>query len=291
MRRLLACSLALLSVPVLAQKPWETKVDFPVPVPLELPAVPPTNPFAAPLVSPPAPVATPLREKFPDTFTVLAAIYVTGEGASRRVVFTRLPWPSLGNDLRQTVSELNFTPARASGAAVAVWVPLAIDLKGRVEQGRVARIQGSSPEPGTPPVPEATAVPTPDARDLELPATPLDRVDQMANPKRPPRIRADGRTWRQAVRLLAEVSPEGRCQRVVFLSCPEGLRGWLLASMAAWTFRPGAATTGPVTAWVQLDGEIEVEVGDLASESLRVTRQVTFPPAVAPAASGRPPGA
>jgi hypothetical protein len=291
MRPLLAWSLVLLSVPALAQKPWETKVDLAVPVPLELPAIPPTNPFAAPVVSPPSPVATPLREKFPDTFTVLAAIYVDSEGTSRRLVFTRLPLPSLGNDLRQKVSELSFTPARSSGAAVPVWVPLAIDLKGRVEEGRVSKIQASAPEAGAPPIPEAALSPTPEARDLEFPATPLDKVDQMANPKRPPRIRATGRAWRQAVHLLAEVTAEGRCQRVVFLSCPEGLRPWLLASMGSWTFRPGASASGPVTAWVQLDGEIEVEVGDLASEALRVTRQVTFPPADVPSAAVRPPGA
>jgi len=291
MRSLLACSLAILSVPALAQKPWETKVELPVPVPLELPAVPPTNPFAAPIVSPPSPVTTPLREKFPETLTVEAAIYVDSSGASRRVVLTGLPLPSLGNEIGQKLSGLTFTPARASGAAVAVWVPLAIDLKGRVDGGRVSRIQGSSPDAGTPPVPEADEVPTPEPRDLDLKATPLDKVDQMANPKRPPRIRADGRAWRQAFRLLAEVGPDGRCRRLVFLSCPEGLRPWLLASMGAWTFRPGTDASGPVTAWVQLDGEMEVELGDLASESLRVTRQAVFPPAAAPAASGRPPGA
>ena len=291
MRPLLAAALALLSIPALAQKPWEMKVDLPVPVPLELPSVPPTNPFAAALLSAPAPVATPLREKFSDTFTVAATLYVTGEGETRRVVFTRLPWPGLANDLRPQLSELKFTPARASGAAVPVWVPLAIDLKGRVAEGHVSRMLGSAPEPGTPPSLEPAAAQAPDARDLELPATPPDKVDQTANPKRPPRIRAEGRTWRQSVRLLAEVSPEGRCQRVVFLACPEGLRPWLLASMASWTFRPGVAQAGPVTAWVQLEGEIELEVDDLASESLRVTRQVASPPAVAPSAAGRPPGA
>jgi hypothetical protein len=78
---------------------------------------------------------------------------------------------------------------------------------------------------------------------------------------------------------------------VVFLACPEGLRGWLLASMAAWTFRPAAGTGGPVNAWVQLDGEIEVKMGDLASDALKVMRQGWTPGAAAPAAAGPPPGA
>ena len=33
---------------------------------------------------------------------------------------------------------------------------------------------------------------------------------------------------------------------MVFLACPEGLRRWLLESMAAWTFRPAAGAGGPV---------------------------------------------
>ena len=284
-------ALVLLSTPALAQKPWETRVDLPVPVPLELPAVPTTNPFAAPVLSPPSPVATPLREKFVQTFAVLASAYVSSEGSCRRVVFTRLPWPGIEADLRQAVSELSFTPARAGGTAVPVWLPLAIDFKGRVDEGRVTNLQATSPDPSTPPVPEVVAPPTPDARDLELPATPLTRVDQLTSPKRPPRIRIDGRTWRQPIRLLAEVSAEGHCQRVVFLACPEGLRPWLLASMAAWTFRPAAGKAGPITAWAVLEGVVEVEVGTLVSEGLRVMRAGSYPSAAARSAAGPPPGA
>jgi hypothetical protein len=289
--RLLApLALLLLATPVLAQKPWEMRVDLPVPVPVELPAVPPTNPFAVPVLSPPTPVATPLRKKFVETFTVLASAYVDSQGFLRRIVFTRLPWPSLGADLRQPISDLSFTPARSARTAVAVWLPLAVDLKGRVEEGRVIRLQATSPDPAAPPLPEAVAIPTPDPRDLELPATPLSKVDQLANPKRPPRVKVEGRTWRQPIRLLAHVSPEGRCQQVAFLACPEGLRPWLLASMATWTFRPATGKSGPVAAWALLDGEVEVEVGKLVSEALRVMRAGSYPSAGAPSSAGLPPG-
>ncbi len=291
MRRVIVLSLLVLSVPVLAQKPWEARVDLPVPVPLELPSVPLTNPFAAPVLSPPSAVATPLREKFTDTFTVLASAYVTSEGSCRRVVFTHMPLPGMDIELRQEVSELNFVPARAGGAAVPTWLALAIDLKGRVNEGRVTKLQATSPDPGTPPVPEVAAAPTPDSRDLNLPATPPTRVEQVAGPKRQPRLRVDGRTWLQPIRLLAEVSPEGRCQRVVFLACPEGLRPWLLASMAAWTFRPAAGKSGPVQAWAVLDGEVEVEVGGLASEGLRVMHGGSYPSAAARSAVDLLPGA
>src|SRR4030042_6875256 len=111
MRRITTLALLVLCTPALAQKPWETRVDLPVPVPLELPAVPPTNPFAAPVLSPPSPLATPLREKFADTFAVLASAYVNGEGSCRRGVFNRLPWPGMEVDRRQAAYAVCFPPA------------------------------------------------------------------------------------------------------------------------------------------------------------------------------------
>ncbi len=291
MRPVTLLAVLLASSTAMAQKPWEARVDLPVPVPVELPAVPPINPFAAPVLTPPSPLGTPLREKYAQTFTVLAAAYLDGSGTLRRLVFTRTPWPTLAADLRQPLSELTFTPARSGGASVAIWLPFAVDLKGRINEGRITRLQATSPDPGAPPAPDVASGPTPEANDLALPATLLAQVDQLPNPKRPPRIRVDGRTWRQGIRLLAEVSTDGHCRRVVFLTCPEGLRGWLLASMAEWTFRPAAGNGGPVDAWALLDGEVEVEVGDLASEALRVMRTGSYPAAVAPSASGPPPGA
>jgi hypothetical protein len=272
MRRATILALTLLSAPALAQKPWETRVDLPVPVPIELPAVPPTNPFAQPALSPPSPVTTPLREKFVDTFTVAGTAYVNSDGACSRAFFTRLPWPGIEADLRKELSDLTFVPARAGGAPVPVWLPFAIDFKGRVKEGKIARLQALTPDPTVPPVPEVPAAPTPDARDLALPATPISRVEQLANLKRPPRFSIDGRTWRQPIRLLAEVGADGHCARVVFLACPEGLQPWLLASMASWTFRPATAASGSVTAWAVLEGDLDVEVADLDAEVLRVIR-------------------
>jgi hypothetical protein len=275
MRRTTILALLLLSTPALAQKPWEARVDLPVPVPVELPGVPPTNPFASPVLAPASPVTSPLREKFVDKFTVLASAYVNSDGACRRALFTRVPWPGIEADLQQALSELTFIPARAGGAPVPVWLPVEIDFKGRINEGRLTKLQATAPDSATPPVPEVAAAPVRSAHDLELPATPLARVEQLAGLKRPPRISIDGRTWRQPIRLLAEVGSDGRCQRVVFLACPEGLRAWLLASMAAWTFRPATAAAGPVTAWALLDGEVEVEVADLDSEGLRFIRSVS----------------
>jgi hypothetical protein len=289
MRRTLIALSLVASMPALAEKPWETRVNLAVPVPVELPAVPPTNPFATPLATLPAPVATPLREKFQGTFTVLASVYVDTEGTSRHVVFTQLPLPGLSDALRPEVFDLTFKPGRSSGAAVSTWLPIGIDLHGRIDEGRVARLQPTAPDPATPPVPEPAPTPLVEAQDLELPATPIERLDQLPSPKHS-KVRVNGRSWHQGIRVLAEISAGGHCQRVVFLSCPDGLRGWLLASMAAWTFRPATTNAGPLTAWVQLDGDVELELGYLSADALRIMSQGWSPRGGAQAAGGRPPG-
>lgn len=289
MRLAIAGLVALIAIPAAAQKPWEVRVDLPMTVPIELPAVPPTNPFAADLVAPPLHAQTPLREKLDTTFVVQGAGYVDPSGACRRVVFLRLPLPGIATDIQQALEETDFTPARALGASVATWLPFTIDLQGRVRGGEVLRMQAVPPAAGEPPTADPSGAPLPDARDLALPSTPVEQLDQMPAAKRF-RARTSSRTWNQKVRLLAEITPQGRCARVVFLSCPDGLRGWLLASLAGWTFTPGRGSDGPIAAWVQLDGELEVEVSGLESEVLRVSRQSSYPRAAGGSAAARPPG-
>ena len=286
MRRplILALSLAA-SLPALAEKPWEARINFAVPVPVELPAIPPTNPFAATLATLPSPVTTPLREKFTDTFSVQATAYVDTGGMVRRAVVSKAPLPGIADALRPEILETSFTPARSGGAPVATWLPFAFDLHGRIDEGRVARMQPSAPDSTAPPVVETAPTPVVSASDLDLAATPVEHIDQPPNAKKF-RAKVPSHQWTQSVRLLAEVGKEGRCQRVVFLSCPDGLRQWLLASMGAWTFRPGTTKDGAVTAWVQLDGDVEVDIGSISSDAMRVTPQGWTPRAAAAAGGG-----
>ena len=288
MRRLTVLVLVLAAAQSAAEKPWEQRVDLTIPVPIVLPTIPPTNPFATPMTSSPTPITTPLREKFADVFTVEAAAYIDAEGACRRVVFTKLPWAGLGMALQEELLAMRYTPAQAHGAGVPVWLPLGFDLKGRIDEGKAAGLRGLAPDPGVPPVAEASATPVPDAHDLALPATSLDSVEKLPIPRRF-RIRVDGGSWRQPVKLLAQVSAEGHAERVVFLSWPVGLRKWLLNSMAGWLFRPAASASGPAASWVELDGEVEVRVGDLGADAVRITRQACYPYAAPAPAAARPP--
>ncbi len=290
MRLAIAGLLAFIAIPATAQKPWEMRVDLPITVPIELPVVPPTNPFAVDLVAPPLHQQTVLREKFDATFAIQGAGYIDASGTCRRVVFLRLPLPGIATEIQQALEETDFTPARSLGASVPTWLPFTIDLHGRVRGGEVLRMQAIAPAAGEPPTPDLVAVPSPDARDLALPNTPVEQLDQMPAAKRF-RARTSSRTWNQKVRLLAEITAQGRCARVVFLSCPDGLRGWLLASLGGWTFKPGQGSGGPTAAWVQLEGELEVEVSGLESEMLRVSRQSSYPRAAGGSAAARPPGA
>ncbi|MGE5235970.1 MAG: hypothetical protein ACM3O7_06460 [Acidobacteriota bacterium] len=278
----------LAAAPALAQKPWELRVDLPIAVPIELPAVPATNPFAAPLSSPPTYAATPLREKFNARVEVQGAAYIDAAGACRRVVFTRLPLPGMSAELQQTVMETDFTPARQVGQSTPTWVTFSTELAGRIKEGRVARLLAVPPTPVDPPVADESSPPAPDVRDLALPATPVEQVDQAPAPKRF-RARLDSRTWLQKVRILVEVSPQGRCTRVVFLSCPDGLRPWLLASLGEWTFQPGRRGSAPVAAWTTLDGEVEVSINGFDSDALRIIPRSSYPRGSAAPDAARPP--
>lgn len=289
MRPCIALLLLLLASPAAAQKPWETRLDIAVPVPVELPAIAPLNPFATPASAAPVAKAMPLREKHVGTFPAQVAAYIDTTGACRRAVLVRPPWGGLGADLQAAFAETTFTPGRSFGGPAATWLPVFVDLKGRIDEGRVITINVTLPKPDAPPDTDSTAIPAPDKRDLELPAVPVEKLDQLPAAKRF-RVRIDSRTWRENVRFLAQVSAGGRVEKVVFLSCPEGLRGWLLASLAGWVFQPAQNVEGPVAAWAEVDAGIEVDADDLAGDGLRVSRESVYPRAAAQSAGGPPPG-
>lgn len=276
MRCALILALACVSSSVWAEKPWEGRIPMPVAVPIEVPTIPPTNPFSAAIVSPPQPTTMPLREKFTTVFTLQAAGYIDERGSCGRLVVLQTPWPYLVADIQPTFAETTFFPGRTMGQATPTWLSLSVDLNGRIDEGRVVRMQPSSPDPRQPPSAEETAVFGTSVADAGLPFTPAEKLDTAPTAKRF-RARIDNRSWQQGIKLLVEVSAEGRCLRVVFLSCPLGLRTWLLNSMAQWSFRPGKSEAGPITAWVVLEGDIQVEVGSLSSDTLRISRQVTYP--------------
>ncbi|MCU0291132.1 MAG: hypothetical protein MUF10_03970 [Thermoanaerobaculaceae bacterium] len=286
----IALSLLLLGSTVSAQKPWETPLDIAVPVPVELPTIAPQNPFATPVSTPPAAKSMPLREKHAGTFAAQVAAYVDTTGACKRVVLVRPPWGGLGADLQAAFAETTFTPGRSFGGPVATWLPAFVDLKGRIDEGRVITVNVTLPDPAAPPDADVLAAPVPEKRDLELPAVPVEKLDQLPAAKRF-KVRIDGRTWRENVRFLVQVGASGRVEKVVFLSCPQGLRGWLLASLSGWVFQPAQSVEGPIVAWAEVNAGIEIVADDLSGDGLRVSRETVYPRAGAQSAGGPPPGA
>lgn len=258
------------------EKPWERKVQLPVPVPLELPALPPANPFFTPVEVQPSPRQTPMREDFPVTVPVTVAVYVEKNGTCRKAQPVSNPLPGVLEPVRLALLETEFTPAKAFGQPAAVWVDVAVDLRGEVEEGRVAQLLVTLPDPGQTPQLEPAPLPPADPRDGQLPATPLERLSTMPAPKRFS-AKAPAQDFRQPFKFLAEIGPDGRVKRVVFLALPEGLRPWVLASSASWIFTPPQVRGTPVAAWVMLSGALDVSVGTLRAEGLRVTRTSSYP--------------
>lgn len=276
---LFATCLAVSATLLAGAPPWETRVDLLVPVPGELPAIPDTNPFAQALDTPPALQAAPLRDRYDTTFSVEFATYIDAGGRVRRAVPVRTPLPGLEGDIQATVLETSFTPAQSGNRDTAVWLTLGVDVGGRINGGRAVRIEATTPAPAD--LPEAVVPPFPETNpaDLQLPATPVEQLDRTPSPRRF-RARVSSRKVRQSIWLLAQVDEEGRARQVVFLDCAEGLRPWLLDSLAAWRFRPATRRGQPVPAWAQVEGELEVDLGTFSTESLRVIRQRTYPPAL-----------
>lgn len=259
-----------------AEKPWERKVQLPVPVPMELPAVPPTNPFFSSVDQPPAPRQTPMREDFPVTVAASFAVYVEKSGICRRAHPIANPLPGVLEPVRQALLETEFTPAKAFGQPAAVWVDVSADLRGEVKEGRVAQLVATLPDPGETPQLEAMPLPPGDPRDGQLPGTALEQLSSLPVPKRFS-AKVSAQEFRQPFKLLLEVGADGKVKRVVFLACPEGLRSWLLASTASWLFTPAHAKGSPTTAWVVLSGILETKVGTLRAEGLRVSRTSSYP--------------
>jgi hypothetical protein len=286
-RATLAAALVLLTAPAAAQRPWEQRLDLPLVVPVELPALPPVNPFITPGATTPAPAATPLLAKLETTWHVEAAVYVDAKGVSRRAVLLAVPLSDVAEELSSTLLESSFQPALAQGRAVPAWISVSFDLTGRIKEGRAADLVPGSPEPAAPAAVETPAVPSAAAADLDLPATPAAELDRAPAIKKL-RVSLRGRAVRHHVRLLAEVTPEGRCSRVVFLACPPGFHDWLLRSLSSWTFHPPTAGGAPTTAWVGLDAEVEAELSGFAADRLAISRTVAYPPAAA-APAGAPP--
>lgn len=259
-----------------AEKPWERKVQVPVPVPMELPAVPPTNPFFSAVDQQPAARQTPMREDFPVTVAASFAAYVEKSGICRRAHPIANPLPGVLEPVRQALLETQFTPAKAFGQAAAVWVDVSADLRGEVKEGRVAQLVVTLPDPGETPQLEPMPLPPGDPKDGQLPSTALDQLSALPVPKRFS-AKVPAQEFRQPFKLLVAVGADGKVKRVVFLACPEGLRSWVLASTASWLFTPAYAQGSATTAWVVLSGLLETKVGTLRAEGLRVSRTSSYP--------------
>lgn len=258
------------------EKPWERKVQLPVPVPLELPAVPAANPFFTPVDVQPSPRQTPMREDFAVTVPVSFAVYVEKNGTCRRAQPVSNPLPGVLEPVRLALLETDFIPAKAFGQPAAVWVDVGVDLRGEVKEGRVAQLSVTLPDPGDTPQLEPVPLPPLDPRDTQLPSTPLEQLSTAPAPKRFS-AKVPAQEFRQPFKLLAEIGADGKVKRIVFLACPEGLRSWVLASSASWLFTPPQAQGSPVAAWAVLSGVFEVRVGTLRAEGLRVSRTSSYP--------------
>lgn len=258
------------------EKPWEKKLQLPVPVPVKLPALPPTNPFYLSLASLPQAKKTPMREDFPIKVPVRFAIYVDKEGNCRRAQPLSSPLPGVVESLKLRLLEERWDPGKAFGRATACWVDVQVDLRGEVTEGQVAQLVVASPDPAATPEIEFSPLPPGDPRDTQLPATAAQQLATTPSP-RGFSAKVPKQEFRQPFKLLAEVSATGKVKRVIFLLCPEGLQSWVLASSSSWLFAPPRTATEATDAWVLLSGFLQVRMSSLRADGLRVSRTSSYP--------------
>lgn len=275
---LFAACLAVAAAPTAAAPPWEARVDLPLPVPVQLPAIPDTNPFVRTVDTPPVLRTAPLLERYDITLSVETAAYIDANGRVRRIVPVRTALPGLESEIQDSLLETAFVSGRTGTQDTATWLTLGVDLEGRITRGRAVRVEATLPTAAE--LPQAVPQPFPETNphDLELPASPVEQLDRTPSPRRF-RARVSSRTFRNPLWLMIEVDEEGRARQVVFLDCAEGLRPWLLDSLGGWAFQPATRQGRPVAAWVQVEGDLEVDLGTLSTERLRVIRQRSYPPA------------
>jgi len=268
----------LLASPAWAQKPWEQRVDIPVEIPLDLPAVALVNPFFAAVDAPPQLLEARLVKNFDGSYPVRAGIYVDAEGTCLRSVVLDTALPAASSAVTAELARTRFSPALLGGTAVPTWVTVVLELAGRIESGSFSRVRTLPLDPHLPPQLAPASAVVFERRDAQLPATAVEALDQLPLPRRF-RFKTGSLSFSHSVRLLLEVTERGGVGRLIFLDCPTGLRNWLLASAANWSFQPAVRGGVPCPAWVILEATVAVETSSLATAALRVVGESPLRPA------------
>jgi len=261
----------------LAQPPDEQAASIQVPVPLELPKLPPGNPFRTAASQLPKLADQPLARKHNLTFTAQAALYVGSTGEVLRVVVLDQAIPDTAGEIYQDLAKAKFRPARQLGSDVPVWLNLQISLAGTVKKGTVRGVKITPVPEGEPPVPEQAQPPQASPRDKNAPTTSLADLDRLPE-ARSLNVSVGGKIVRARLRLLLNVDAAGRCARLLQLSGPPGLNSWILASAGSWTFEPGRDAEGtPVPSWILMDLEVEVQTSSWKMRNVQVMREPVYP--------------
>lgn len=260
-----------------SDRAWQQRLQVEIPLPVPMVELEPVNPFAA-AVDVPASVlqSTPPR-KIDVRGVASVAAFVDSKGECLGGVPLELPFPGMTASTSQSLTGSRFEPAMAGSAPQASWVVLEIVMEGRVKEALIVDQVLETPDPTTPPVPEAPVEMVPPGNLRTLNATPQAQLSRLAVPRRL-KVSAPSREDEVQIRALVHIDENGRCDRYVPLELYDGLNTWFSAYLATWKAQPGTLNGEPRATWMIYSGRVRMKLSGLDAVSSRVVKDREYIP-------------
>lgn len=290
-RALMVVVVVLVAGSVVAQqapvRAWQHRLAVEEPLPVPVKAVDPVDPLAVPVdVAPQLVSAVPPR-KVDVLGTARLAVYVDADGRCQGAVPVNVPFPGIATEVVEDMMKGRYEPARSGKAARPAWTAIDITLAGSVKRAALADQSLELPDAAVPPTAAPEPPPYVSGRLARLPAADPGELTVVATPRRLS-VRVAGLEAETPIRLLAHVTVDGRCDKVVPLEMAPGLRRWVLEFLGSWRLKPATRDGQPVAAWVMYRGRLQLKLSTLRSTTVRVLPDAAFTPVSAPAAQSPP---
>ncbi len=271
---------------------WQQRLAVPMPTVLPFVALDPVNPFATRVDEPPTLLHATVPERFEATGRAVVAAWVDADGQCREAIVLEQPFPGLVTPLVAEFKDTRFEPARAGTQAKPAWVVLEVGFGAEVRTATVLDQVLQMPDPSAPPAPATPLASAPPGRLAELDAAAPSTLTSPAAPRRV-KVRVPHHQAEIGIRLLAHVTPQGRCDRFVPLELDGGLTTWVAAYLGTWRLEPGQTNGQPLAAWVVWTARLGLDLGTIKSSEVKVLRDRGFSPGgssdAAPTPSAGPP--
>jgi hypothetical protein len=256
---------------------WQQRLHLELPLAVPLVALEAANPFSVPLDVAPRLATSTAPHKLDVSGKAIVAAYVTAAGECLGAVPLDLPFPGLTSALLSEFTGNRFEPARAGAQTAPSWSVVEISVDSKIRESEILSQDLALPDPLAPPQPVLPAIISPPANLATMKATARDKLSDLAIPKRV-RLHVSARDADVTVRLLAHITPSGRCDRFVPLEMESGFDRWVAAFLATWRLEPAQYQGQNVDCWVLYSARARMKMSSMDSVTFRVLRDRSYDP-------------